>query len=118
MLAPVGGRWGEGARCRRETPFLDVRFDENEAKLAEVNMDRGGTIGADGREEVQGFEAVCGVVKFFAVAREEDGACAWTVADADDVTLVEGGRVRGTIERLIVAALAKGRVGDRVFVPA
>lgn len=58
-----------------------------------------------------------GVVEFFAVAREEDGAGAGAVADADDVTLVEGGRVRGTIKRLVVAALAEGCVSDRVFVP-
>lgn len=52
LLAPVGG-WGrEGARCGGETPFLDVGFDEYEAELAEVNVNRGGAVGADSREEV------------------------------------------------------------------
>lgn len=53
-----------------------------------------------------------GVVEFFAIAREEDGAGAGAVADADDVTLVEGGRVGGTVKGLVVAALAKGCVSD------
>lgn len=58
------------------------------------------------------------VVEFFAVACEEDGPGAGTVADADDVTLVEGGRVRGAVKGLVVAALAEGCVSNRVFVPA
>lgn len=61
---------------------------------------------------------MCGVVEFFAVACEEDGAGAGAVADADDVTLVEGGRVGGTVKGLVVTALAEGCVSDRVFVPA
>lgn len=52
LLAPVGG-WGrEGARCGGETPFLDVSFDEYEAELAKVDVNRGRAVGANSGEEV------------------------------------------------------------------
>lgn len=118
LLAPIWWWRGQRPRGGGETPLFDVGFDEHEAELAKVDVDAGGTVGADGGEEVEGFETVGGVVEFFAVAGEEDGAGAGTVADADDVTLVEGGGVGGAGEGLVVAALAEGGVGDGVFVVA
>lgn len=59
-----------------------------------------------------------GVVELFAVAREEDCAGAGTVADADDVALVVGGRICCAIEGLVVAAVAGRGVRDRVLMPA
>lgn len=81
-------------------------------------MDGAGTVCADGGEEVLRFKAVGDVVEFLAVAGEEEGACAGTVADADDVALDVGRAVRGWGEGLVVAALAGGGVRHGVFVPA
>ena len=77
-----------------------------------------GAVGADGGEEVLRLEAVGDVVEFLAVAGEEEGACAGAVADADDVALDVGRAVGSRCEGLVVAALASGGVGYRVFVPA
>lgn len=52
LLASVGGRGREGAGRGGETPFLDVGFDEDEAELAEVDVDGGGAVSANCREEV------------------------------------------------------------------
>jgi hypothetical protein len=77
-----------------------------------------GAVGADGGEEVLRLEAVGDVVEFLAVAGEEKGAGAGAVADADDVALDIGRAVGGGCEWLVVATLAGGGVGYRVFVPA
>lgn len=52
LLASVGGRGREGAGRGCETPFLNIGLDENEAELAEVDVDGGGPVSADGWEEV------------------------------------------------------------------
>lgn len=71
-----------------------------------------GAVGAEGGEEVEGFEPVDDVFEFFAVACEEDGAGARAVADPDNVALDVGGTVGGGVEGLIVAAPAGGCVCD------
>lgn len=81
-------------------------------------MDGARPVGADGGEEVLGFEAVGDVVELLAVAGEEEGSGAGAVADADDVALDVGRAVGGRCEGLVVAALAGGGVGYGVFVPA
>ena len=58
------------------------------------------------------------VVEFFAVAREENGAGAGTVADADYVALDVGGTVGSGGEGLVVPAGAGGGVGEGGAVPA
>lgn len=119
--ALFGAVWGwrcEGPGHWCEPPFFYVGFDEDEAELAEVDVDCAGAVGAEGREEVEGFEPVDDVFEFFAVAREEDGTGARAVANADDVALDVGGAVWGGVEGLVVAAPAGGCVCDRVLVVA
>lgn len=118
LLAAVRGRRGQTARHGCQPPLLDIRLDEDEARLAEVDVDGARAVGADGGEEVRCLEAVGDVVELLAVAREEDGAGARAVADADDVALNVGRSVGGGSEGLVVAALAGGGVGYGVFVPA
>ena len=75
-------------------------------------------VSTDGWEEVLGFETVGDVIKFSAVAGEEDGAGARAVADAYYVALDVGRAVWGGCERLVVAAGTGGCVGYGGFVPA
>ena len=118
MLRAVGRRWGERAVHWCQTPFLHVRFDEDEAELAKVHVHGARAVCAECGEEVEGFEAVRYVVEFFAVAREEDGAAAGTVPNTYHVTLDVGGPVRRARERLVVAAVAGRGVGEGVFMPS
>ena len=74
------------------------------------------TIGADGREEILGFEPAVDVVKFFAVACEEDLAVARAVAYAYYVALHVVGGVRCAGEGLVVAAQTVGYVCEGLFV--
>lgn len=116
LLAAVWRRGRKTAGHRSQAPFLDIGFDEDEAHLAEVHVDVARAVGADGREEVLGFQAVGDVFELFAVAREEDGSGAWTVADADHVALFVGGCVLCARERLVVAPLTCRGVRDRPLV--
>lgn len=118
LLTSIRGWRRKTPRHRRQTPFLDIRFDENEAGLAEVDVHGARAVCADGGEEVLSFETVGYVVEFFAVASEEDGARAGAVADAYNVALDVGGAVRGRCEGLIVAAGTEGGVGYGGLVPA
>lgn len=118
LLTPIRGWRRKTARHRRQTPFLNIRFDEDEAGLAEVDMHRTRAVCADGGEEVLGLETVCYIVEFLAVASEEDGARAGAVADAYHVALYVGGAVGGWCERLVVTAGTNGGVGYGGFVPA
>lgn len=69
-----------------------------------------GPAGADGGEEVLRFQAMGYVVELLAIAREEDGAGAWTIADADNVALNVFRAVGGRGEGLVVAPGAGGGV--------
>ena len=73
---------------------------------------------ADGGEEVLGLETVGYIIKFLAVASEEDGACAGAVANAYHVALYVGRAIWGGCERLVVAAGTDRGVGYGCFVPA
>ena len=118
LLTPIRGWWRKTARHRRQTPFLNIRFNENEAGLAEVDVHRTRAVCADGGKEVLGLETVGYVIKFLAVASKEDGARARAVADAYHVALYVGRTVGGGCERLVVAAGTDGGVGYGCFVPA
>lgn len=118
LFATIRWWWRQTARHGGQAPFLDIRLDEDEAALTEVDVHGARAVGADGGEEVLGLKAVGDVVEFFAVAREEDAAGSRTVADSDDVALDEVGAVGGGGEGLVVAALASGGVGYGGFVPA
>ena len=118
LLTSIRGRWRKTPRHRRQTPFFDIRFDEDEAGLAEVDVHSARAVCADSGEEVLGFETVGYVVEFFAVAGEEDGAGAGAVADTYHVALDVGGAVGGGCEGLVVAAGTEGGVGYGGFVPA
>ncbi len=112
-------RWGrEAAHHGRQTPFLDVRFDEDEAHLPEVDVHRARTVGADGGEEVLRLQPVCDVVQLFTVAGEEDGPHAWPISDPYDIPLHVLRSVIGGGERLIEASVAVGRIGYGGLVPA
>ena len=118
LFAPVGGWGGKRARHGSQAPFFHVGFDEDEAGLAEVDVDGAGAVGAHGGEEVLVFKAVRDVVEFFAVACEEDGAGAGPIADAYYVALDVGRAVGGGGEGLVVPAGAGGGVGEGGAVPA
>lgn len=111
LLAAVRRRRRQAAGLRREPPFLDVGLDEHEAQLAEVDVHLAGPVGADRGEEVLRFEPVRHVFEFLAVAREEHGSRARSVADADDVALDVLGAVGCPGEGLVVPAEAVGEVG-------
>ncbi len=75
--------------------FLTLASMKTKPGLAEVDVDDAGPVGADRGEEVLRLEAVDDVVELLAVAREEDGARAGSVAYADNVALDDlGGRSR------------------------
>ena len=118
LLTPIRGWWRKTPRHRRQTPFLDIRFDEDEAGLAKIHVHSAGAVCADGGEEILSFETVGYIVEFFAVASEEDGARAGAVADAYHVALDVGGAVGRRCEGLVVAAGTGRGVGYGGFVPA
>ena len=111
LLTPIRRRRRQTASHRRQSPFLNIGFYEDESGLAEVHVYGAWSVGTDGREEVLGFQAVRDVVEFFTVAGEEDRAGAGTVSDAYNVALDVGGAVGGGCEGLVVAAGAEGCVG-------
>ena len=88
LLGAVGGWWCEGAGHRGQAPFFDVRFDEHEAQLAEVDVHLAGPVGTYCGEEVVRLEAVGYVFEFLAVTCEEDGSGAWSVANTDNIALL------------------------------
>ena len=118
LLASIWWWWRKTPRHRRQTPFLDIRFDEDEAGLAKIDVYGARAICADSGEEVLGFETVCYVVQLFAVAGEEDGARAGAITDSYNVALGVGGAVRGWCEGLVVTAGTGRGVGYGGFVPA
>lgn len=69
------------------------------------------SIRSDGREEILRFQAVRDVIEFLAVAREENGSSAGTVADAYDVALVEWGAICCGSEGLGVSPYTGREVG-------
>ena len=118
LLTSIRGWWRKTPRHRCQTPFLDIRFDEDEARLAEVDVHGARAVCADGGEEVLSFETVSYIVELFAVASEENGACAGAVADAYHVALDVGRAVGGRCEGLVVAAGTGRGVGYGGFMPA
>lgn len=111
-------RWGcEAAHHGGQTPFLDVRFDEDEAHLPEIDVHRARTVGADGGEEVLRLQPVCDVVQLFPVTSEEDGPHARPISDPYDIPLHVLRSVTGGSERLIEASVAVGRIRYGGFVP-
>lgn len=52
LLATIWWRGCETAGHRGETPFLDIRFDENKAHLTEIDLDVAWSVGSDGGKEV------------------------------------------------------------------
>ena len=111
LFGAVGWWWCEGARHRRQAPFFDVRFDEDEAQLPEVDVHLAWSVGAYCREEIVRLEAVSYVFEFLAVACEEDGSGAWPVADTDNIALLIFWSICGGCEWLVMATEAIGEVG-------
>lgn len=110
LFAPVG-RWRcQAASLRSKTPLLHVGFNENESHLSEIDMHLARSLSTDGREEVLSLEAMCNIVKFLAVAGEENGSGAGPVANSNDVSLDICWSISGGCERLVVASVAVGSV--------
>ena len=118
LLTSIWGWWRKTPRHRRQTPFLNIRFDEDEAGLAKIDVHGARAVCADSGEEILGFETVGYVVELFAVAGEEDGTRAGAVADSYNVALDVGGAVGGRCEGLVVTAGTGRGVGYGGFVPA
>lgn len=112
MFGTIGRRRGEGAGRWSETPLLNVCFNKHEPELAEVDVDVCGTVCADGREEVEGFDTVNYIVEFFPVACEEDCPGAGTVANTNYVALDVGRTVGGGGKGLVVAPVSGGGIGN------
>ena len=118
LLASIGW-WGSETSCHWcQTPLFDIRFYKHKSTLPKVDVNGTRSVGADGGEEILGFEAVRDVVQLFTIAGEEDGASSRAVADADDVALHILGAVFCGVKGLVEAAVAGGRIGYRGFVPA
>lgn len=117
-LGPIW-RWRcEGSGHGSQTPLLDVCLDEHKSSLAKVDMDDGGTVGADSGEEVGRLEPVYNILQPFPVASEKDCARPGSVTDADDIPLHDLRAVRGRVEWLIVPARAAREICHRVLVEA
>jgi hypothetical protein len=75
--------------------------------LSKVDVYGAGSVGADSREEIVGFEAMGNVFKFLAVTSEEDGTSTRTITDANYITLYicrsVGCRVEGLVESAVSA---------------
>lgn len=108
----------ETASHRGQAPFLDVGFDEDEASLAKVDVDYGGTVGTDGGEEVLRLEPMHNLIELLAVPGEEDGACPRSITNADNIALHKLGPVGSCVEGLVVSTAATRLIGNRVFVVA
>jgi hypothetical protein len=68
-------------------------------------MDSAGTIGTDGGKEVLRFQSMSDVIKFLAVACEEDCPASRSVSNTDNVTLYVLMTVESWSERLIEASM-------------
>lgn len=118
MLATVG-RWRrKTAGHGRQSPLLDVCFDEDKAHLAKVDLDVARPICSHSREEVLCLEAMRDIVELLSVASEKDSAGARPVAYTNDVALFVVRSVVGARERLVVPSLAARCVCNGPFMPA
>lgn len=118
LFAPVWRWWSQAASLWGESPFLYVGFNENESHLSKVDMHLTRSLGADRGEEVLSLESVCNVVKFLAIASEENRSSARSVTNSNDVSLNICGPVSGRCEGLVVASITVGSVRDRGLVVA
>lgn len=87
LLGTVRGWRREAAGDGGESPFLDVGLDEDEARLAEIDMNRGWAVGANSREEVLRLETVNDFLELLAVASKEDSSGPGSVPNTYDVAL-------------------------------
>jgi hypothetical protein len=118
LLTSIRWWWRKTACHRRQTPFLNVRLDENEPTLAEVHVHRARAVGTHRRKEILGLEAVGYIVEFLAITCEEDGSGSGTIPDAYHVTLHVFKTIVCGSEGLVVATLASRDVCYRGFMPA
>jgi hypothetical protein len=112
LFAAVWWRRSQTASLRGQAPLLYVGLNEDKSHLPKVDMDLAWTLGADRRKEVLCFETVCDIIKFLAVAGEEDRPSARPVSDTDNVALNICGSVSGRCEGLVVASVAVRSVGN------
>lgn len=103
LLGAIRWRGSQATSNRSQTPLLDVGFDKVEAGLSEVDMDDGGTVGTDGREEILGFETMNNFVELLTVASKEDCACSWPVPNPDNIALYDRRTIWSRRERLVIA---------------
>ena len=118
LLRAVRRRRRQASSDRSKTPLLDVGLDEDEASLAKVDMNNRGTVGADSREEVLCLESMDDLIKFLAVASEEDGSGSWTVTNTNDIACNVLRAIVHAAEGLVVATVAVGLISYGVLVKA
>ena len=78
-------------------------------------MDNARAVGTDRGKEVRPLEAVYNILEFLAIPSEEDCACARSISDANNVALNEGRAILCPVEWLVISAMARGCVCNRVF---
>ena len=105
MLAAVRWWWSQAAGHGRQSPLLNIGFDEDESHLAEIDVNSTRAVSPNGREEVLAFQVVRELVQLLAVPGEENGAGARSVPYADDVSLDIRGSIRGGSEGLVPSAM-------------
>lgn len=104
LLGAVRGWRREATGDRGEAPFLDVGLDEDESRLAQIDVNSGRPVGADGREEVLRLEAMHDFLELLAVASKEYGTGAGSISNADNVALDKTGAVGCMTKGLVVVA--------------
>jgi hypothetical protein len=93
-LRTIRRRRRERSHHRRESPFLDVRFDEDESSLTEVDVHAARAVRADRRKHVALVEPDKGILELFPVPSEEDSSGPRTIADAECVAFEQRRSVR------------------------
>ena len=82
-------RWRrKAARYWSKTPFLDVRFNEDEPVLTKIDVHSTRAICTDGREKVLRLQPVRDIIQFLAVPSKEDRARSWSISNTNNITLV------------------------------
>ena len=105
LLTSIGRRRGETSRHWRQTPFFNIRFDEDEATLPKIDVYSTRAISTHSRKEILGLQAMSNIIKLLTVTSEEEAAGSWAVANANHIALNEFRTVIGGVEGLVVASL-------------
>jgi hypothetical protein len=103
LLRAIWWWGGQAASDGSQAPFLDVGFDKDETSLTKVDVDDGGAVGSDSREEVLRLETMDYLVEFLTVASKEDGSSSWPIPNSDNIALDYLRAIRSRREWLVIA---------------